>query len=236
VTSLRRPMGWALFALITWGVLASGLWPLLTLALVLAALVAIVPWLGTRALGLARFPLLPIIGRLTGVAAAGSIFAMAVGVSVLGASVAPLPSPSEPRVPTSATAAASPTPRATPPARAATPNPTVAEATQAPTFAPTVAPSPTPPIVVQTAAPRTPVPATRTPTVAPRTVAPTIAPRTVAPTARIGCHPSYPGVCIPPAPPDLDCGDIPYRRFVVLPPDPHGFDGNDNDGIGCESN
>lgn len=50
----------------------------------------------------------------------------------------------------------------------------------------------------------------------------------------LNCHPSYPDVCIPYPPPDLDCGDIPYRRFRVLPPDPHGFDG-DNDGIGCES-
>ena len=49
------------------------------------------------------------------------------------------------------------------------------------------------------------------------------------------CHPSYPTVCIPPPPPDLDCKDIPYRRFKVLPPDPHRFDG-DGDGIGCESN
>jgi hypothetical protein len=49
------------------------------------------------------------------------------------------------------------------------------------------------------------------------------------------CHPSYPTVCIPPPPPDLDCGDIPFRDFVVLPPDPHRFDGNDNDGRGCES-
>jgi micrococcal nuclease len=48
------------------------------------------------------------------------------------------------------------------------------------------------------------------------------------------CHPSYPTVCIPPPPPDLDCGDIPYRRFKVLPPDPHRFD-RDKDGIGCES-
>ncbi|MEX1004528.1 MAG: S-layer homology domain-containing protein [Acidimicrobiia bacterium] len=49
-----------------------------------------------------------------------------------------------------------------------------------------------------------------------------------------GCHAAYPTVCIPPAPPDLDCGDIPHRRFQVLPPDPHNFDG-DGDGIGCES-
>jgi micrococcal nuclease len=47
------------------------------------------------------------------------------------------------------------------------------------------------------------------------------------------CDPSYPDVCIPPPPPDLDCRDIPYRRFRVLPPDPHGFD-RDRDGIGCE--
>ena len=48
------------------------------------------------------------------------------------------------------------------------------------------------------------------------------------------CDPSYPDVCIPPAPPDLDCGDITDRRFRVLPPDPHRFDGDGN-GIGCES-
>jgi len=47
------------------------------------------------------------------------------------------------------------------------------------------------------------------------------------------CDPSYPDVCIPPSPPDLDCGEIPYRNFKVLPPDPHRFDG-DKDGIGCE--
>lgn len=48
------------------------------------------------------------------------------------------------------------------------------------------------------------------------------------------CDPSYPTVCIPPPPPDLDCKDVPYRRFQVLPPDPHRFD-RDNNGIGCES-
>lgn len=47
------------------------------------------------------------------------------------------------------------------------------------------------------------------------------------------CDLSYPTVCIPP-PPDLNCPDIPYRNLVVRPPDPHGFDGN-NDGVGCES-
>lgn len=48
------------------------------------------------------------------------------------------------------------------------------------------------------------------------------------------CDPAYPTVCIPPPPPDLDCGDITYRGFKVLPPDPHHFDGDKN-GIGCEN-
>lgn len=49
------------------------------------------------------------------------------------------------------------------------------------------------------------------------------------------CHPSYPDFCIPPPPPNLNCDDISGRRFTVLSPDPHGLDGRDNDGIGCES-
>jgi hypothetical protein len=50
------------------------------------------------------------------------------------------------------------------------------------------------------------------------------------------CDPSYPDVCIPPPPPDLNCGDdgVP-ESFQVLPPNPHGFDDEDNDGIGCET-
>lgn len=51
---------------------------------------------------------------------------------------------------------------------------------------------------------------------------------------RQSCDPSYPTVCIPSPPPDLDCRDISYRNFQVLPPDPHHFDG-DHDGIGCET-
>jgi micrococcal nuclease len=54
------------------------------------------------------------------------------------------------------------------------------------------------------------------------------------PTQAGACDPSYPEVCIPSPAPDLDCGDIEYRRFEVLAPDPHGFDG-DKDGVGCES-
>lgn len=49
------------------------------------------------------------------------------------------------------------------------------------------------------------------------------------------CDPSYPDFCIPSYPPDLDCPDIASKRFTVLSPDPHGFDGYDNDGVGCES-
>ena len=48
------------------------------------------------------------------------------------------------------------------------------------------------------------------------------------------CDPAYPDVCIAPPPPDLNCGDIEHRRFMVLTPDPHRFD-RDKDGIGCES-
>jgi hypothetical protein len=47
-------------------------------------------------------------------------------------------------------------------------------------------------------------------------------------------HRSYPNVCIRPYPPDLDCPEIQYTDFKVLPPDPHDFD-REGDGIGCES-
>jgi endonuclease YncB( thermonuclease family) len=48
-----------------------------------------------------------------------------------------------------------------------------------------------------------------------------------------GCDPSYPTLCLPVDIPDLDCGSITARRFPVVAPDPHRFDG-DRDGIGCE--
>ncbi len=76
-----------------------------------------------------------------------------------------------------------------------------------------------------------------TPTIAPTATvaAPATAIPTASPTPTNGprCDASYPAVCIPPPPPDLDCKDITVRRFRVFPPDPHGFDG-DHDGIGCE--
>jgi hypothetical protein len=50
------------------------------------------------------------------------------------------------------------------------------------------------------------------------------------------CDPSYPDDCIPSPPPDLDCGDNGVPDNVrVLQPDPHSLDGNDNDGVGCET-
>lgn len=49
-----------------------------------------------------------------------------------------------------------------------------------------------------------------------------------------GCDAAYPGVCIPPPPPDLDCGDVPHRGFAVRGSDPHRFDG-DRNGVGCEN-
>jgi micrococcal nuclease len=48
------------------------------------------------------------------------------------------------------------------------------------------------------------------------------------------CDPAYPGVCIPPPPPDKDCGDVSFTNFKVKPADPHNFD-SDSDGVGCES-
>jgi hypothetical protein len=59
------------------------------------------------------------------------------------------------------------------------------------------------------------------------------APAIDSPTDPNQCAPSYPGVCIPPPPPDLSCDDVGYSDFAVLAPDPHGFDG-DHDSRGCE--
>ena len=78
--------------------------------------------------------------------------------------------------------------------------------------------------------PVVPVPAEPVPSLAPAPVEPV---PLVDVGGGAGCDPSYPTVCIPPSPPDLDCGDIADRRFTVLPPDPHRFDGN-ADGVGCE--
>ncbi len=78
-----------------------------------------------------------------------------------------------------------------------------------------------------TTQPADPLPVPPTPTPVPPAQPP--------PPASGNCDPSYPTVCIPPAPPDLDCKDVDAGNFVVRPPDPHGFDG-EGDGYGCESN
>ena len=72
---------------------------------------------------------------------------------------------------------------------------------------------------------------TRTPNIWTGCTAPT--PPTPPAAPRSNCDPSYPDVCIPPPPPDLDCADVPYSGFAVRGSDPHRFDG-DGDGIGCE--
>lgn len=125
-------------------------------------------------------------------------------------------------------AAASPTkaPAATVANEAARGTATVAAQGLAATAAPTQPPAPA----------ATPVPPTNTPVPKPTAtpVPPTPVPPTPTAKPAANCHASYPTVCIPPPPPDLDCGDIPYRRFTVVGADPHRFDA-DKDGVGCES-
>lgn len=88
-----------------------------------------------------------------------------------------------------------------------------------------------------TGPPTTAPPATTTQPPSPTTPPPTTTttgPLTTTTTAQANCSPYYPDFCIPPPPPDLNCGDIGSKNFTVLAPDPHGFDG-DSDGVGCES-
>jgi micrococcal nuclease len=47
------------------------------------------------------------------------------------------------------------------------------------------------------------------------------------------CDPSYPGTCIAPYPPDLQCEQIPFSNMVIRGPDLSDLDG-DGDGLGCE--
>lgn len=106
-----------------------------------------------------------------------------------------------------------------------------AEPTQTPTEEPTSSHTPRP---TATDPPPTDTPPPPTATLPPPTATlPPAATPTTAPPAG-PCDPAYPTVCIPPPPPDLDCGQISHRRFQVLAPDPHNFDGDGN-GIGCES-
>lgn len=151
------------------------------------------------------------------------------GIAPLGlAAVLVTATPTTQAIPTAtATQEPSPTattePTATPtPVPTNTPVPPTATATPEPTATP-VPPTPTPEPTA------TPVPPTPTPTPEPPPPTSTPVPAPVS-----NCDPHYPTVCIPRYPPDLNCGDIPFKRFQVLQPDPHGFD-RDKDGIGCES-
>ncbi len=118
------------------------------------------------------------------------------------------------------------------------------ETTTAPAAGPAAAPAPEPTTTTEAPPPTLPPPTTPPATIARLAAAPQPVPTAPpapapvveepVPVAASGCHPSYPGVCIPPAPPDLDCADVSYRRFTVVGTDPHGFDA-DYDGIGCES-
>jgi hypothetical protein len=60
----------------------------------------------------------------------------------------------------------------------------------------------------------------------------------VAPTAaQASCDPAYANACIQPPPPDLNCPDLlplVNIRLRTVGVDPHGLDGNDNDGLACE--
>jgi hypothetical protein len=103
-----------------------------------------------------------------------------------------------------------------------------------------LAPRAAAPIPVAAPLPTTTSTATTTalPTATTTTPPPAVTTTTPPPSLAGNCAPSYPDFCIPPPPPDLDCKDIPRKRFRVLynvaSPDPHGFDG-DHDGIGCET-
>ena len=95
--------------------------------------------------------------------------------------------------------------------------------------------TPANPTSTTTTVPTTTAPATTTTAAPPAVTAPpTTPPPPATTTAGPACDDSYPDVCIPPAPPDLNCGDITARRFTVDGPDPHDFD-RDGDGVGCES-
>ena len=72
-----------------------------------------------------------------------------------------------------------------------------------------------------------------TTTATPTTQAPTTTatPTTAAP----NCHPNY-DPCIPNFPGDaLNCGDVRIQVRVIGGRDPYNLDGNDDDGLGCES-
>jgi hypothetical protein len=91
---------------------------------------------------------------------------------------------------------------------------------------------PTPPPAAQTTAPapKPVTPPTQKPVV---NVFQDIPPPAPAPIAE-DCDPNYSGGCVPNVSYNLDCADIGFT-VQIIGIDRHGFDGNDNDGFGCES-
>ena len=126
------------------------------------------------------------------------------------------------------------------------------EAVRSDGFAETL-PTVTVPAPTTTVAPTTtttttakPKPAPTTTTTAkprPRPTTTTTAEPAPAPATSSSCHPSYRGTCIPPDVSDADCaggtGNGPWyvqeKDIEVIGTDVFGLDGNDNDGVGCES-
>jgi micrococcal nuclease len=99
-------------------------------------------------------------------------------------------------------------------------------------------PVPKPPVPTTTTAPP-PAPTTTGTTTSPgTTTTTTTGTTTTPPPPASGCHASYPDFCIPPPPPDKDCGDFSQKNFrvdhSVANPDPHRLDG-DKDGRACEN-
>lgn len=138
--------------------------------------------------------------------------------------------PAATQAPDTATAALSPTATRTPlPTRTLT----FSRTPRPPTRTRTVTATASATIFVPTQPPAT-ITATVEPSPAPPEPTASVAPTNTEPPPPPPCDPAYPTVCFEPGIADLDCGQIGARRFTVLPPDPHGFDG-DFDGVGCES-
>ena len=98
---------------------------------------------------------------------------------------------------------------------------------------------PVPVVKAPTSVPRAEQPAAPPPAQAEQPAQPSVPepvvpePEPEAPPAQGGCDSNY-SPCVPISAADLDCGDIGFS-VTIIGGDPHGFDGNDNDGLGCES-
>jgi len=161
---------------------------------------------------------------------AGGVLAGSLGLATLAGALAPAEEPSTKVVTNGVTSAGVVPSEPETHDSTTTSTPATTSSTEQPTTTTTAAATTT----------TTAKPATTTTTVKPTTTTarPTTTTTRLVTTTTVrrgSCDPSYPDVCIPPAPPDLDCPEISYKNFRVVGIDPHGFDA-DNDGIGCEKN